>query len=152
MDDARAGAYAGFEGRVRNHNDGRAVDGLHYEAYAALAEAEGERVLSEALERFDILDARCVHRTGDLVIGDIAVWVGVTAAHRDAAFAACRHIIDEVKARVPIWKRERYAEGGEDWLHPRPEQPRACAGAHLGATGRAEIGRASRTERGGKEG
>src|SRR3546814_1125850 len=87
------------------------LDGLHYEAYAALAEAEGERVLSEALERFDILDARCVHRTGDLVIGDIAVWVGVTAAHRDAAFAACRHIIDEVKARVPIWKRERYAEG-----------------------------------------
>src|SRR3546814_1248272 len=85
MDDARAGAYASFEGRVRNHNDGRAVDGLHYEAYAALAEAEGERVLSEALERFDILDARCVHRTGDLVIGDIAVWVGVTAAHRDAA-------------------------------------------------------------------
>src|SRR3546814_7535566 len=74
------------------------LDGLHYEAYAALAEAEGERVLSEALERFDILDARCVHRTGDLVIGDIAVWVGVTAAHRDAAFAACRHIIDEVRS------------------------------------------------------
>ena len=117
---ARAGAFAGFEGRVRSHNDGRAVDGLHYEAYAALAEAEGERVLAEALERFDILDARCVHRTGDLAIGDIAVWVGVTAAHRDAAFAACRYIIDEVKARVPIWKRERYAEGGEDWLHPGP--------------------------------
>lgn len=118
LDDARAGALADFEGRVRNHNDGRAVDGLHYEAYVALAEAEGERVLAEARERFDILDARCVHRTGDLAIGDIAVWVGVTAAHRDAAFAACRYIIDEVKARVPIWKRERYAEGDTGWLHP----------------------------------
>src|SRR3546814_3889351 len=61
MDDARAGAYAGFEGRVRNHNDGRAVDGLHYEAYAALAAAEGERVLSEALERFDILEIGRAH-------------------------------------------------------------------------------------------
>src|SRR5690606_41777038 len=120
MGDARAGAFAGFEGRVRNHNDGRVVDGLHYEAYEALAEAEGECVLAEALEKFAILDARCVHRTGDLAIGDFAVCVGVTAAHRDAAFAACRYIIDEVKARVPIWKRERYTEGGEGWLHPRP--------------------------------
>src|SRR3546814_11064728 len=120
MDDARAGAYAGFEGRVRDHNDGRAVDGLHYEAYAALAEAEGERVLSEALERFDILDARCVHRTGDLVIGDIAVWVGVTAAHRDAAFAACRHILHEAQPRRPIWKRARPAPAGARGRHPPP--------------------------------
>ncbi|MDN5782440.1 MAG: molybdenum cofactor biosynthesis protein MoaE [Luteimonas sp.] len=118
IEDARAGAFAAFEGRVRNHNDGRTVDALHYEAYAALAEAEGERVLAEACAKFEILDACCVHRTGDLAIGDIAVWVGVAAAHRDAAFAACRYIIDEVKARVPIWKRERYAAGDEDWLHP----------------------------------
>src|SRR3546814_17932889 len=88
MDDARAGAYAGFEGRVRTHNDGRAVDGLHYEAYAALAEAEADRVLSEALERSDILDARCVHRTCALVTADLAVWVGAPPPHLDAAFAA----------------------------------------------------------------
>lgn len=118
MADPRAGAFAAFEGRVRDHNDGRAVTGLHYEAYVALAQAEGEQVLAEALEKFDVFDVRCVHRTGDLAIGELAVWVGVTAAHRDAAFAACRHVIDEVKARVPIWKRERYAAGGEDWLHP----------------------------------
>jgi molybdopterin synthase catalytic subunit len=118
MEDVRAGAFAGFEGCVRNHNDGRAVEGLHYEAYAALAEAEGGKVLAEALAKFDILDVRCVHRTGDLVPGELAVWVGVAAAHRDAAFAACRHVIDEVKARVPIWKRERYACGDEDWRHP----------------------------------
>ena len=118
--DARVGGYASFEGWVRDHNAGRAVTGLRYEAYAAMAEAEGERVLLEACERFAILDARCVHRTGELAIGELAVWVGVAAAHRDAAFAACRWIIDEVKARVPIWKHERYAEGDAGWLHPRP--------------------------------
>ncbi len=116
--DARAGAFASFEGWVRDHNDGRTVHGLRYEAYVALAETEGERVLDEALQKFDIVDARCVHRVGDLAIGELAVWAGVSAAHRDAAFAACRYIIDEVKSRVPIWKHERYAEGEAGWLHP----------------------------------
>jgi len=115
---ARAGAFSSFEGWVRDHNEGRAVLGLRYEAYAALAEAEGERVIDEALAKFEIVDARCVHRIGDLAIGDLAVWVGVSAAHRDAAFAASRYIIDEVKARVPIWKHERYAGGDAGWLHP----------------------------------
>jgi len=115
---AKAGAFSSFEGWVRDHNEGRAVLGLRYEAYLALAEAEGERVLDEALAKFAIVDACCVHRVGDLAIGELAVWVGVSAAHRDAAFAACRYIIDETKARVPIWKRERYAEGDMGWLHP----------------------------------
>lgn len=119
--DDRVGAYAGFEGWVRNHNAGRAVAGLRYEAYVALAESEGERVLDEARSRYDILDAHCVHRIGELAIGELAVWVGVTAAHRDAAFAACRFIIDQVKARVPIWKHEGYVEGEAGWLHPRRE-------------------------------
>lgn len=116
-----AGAYASFEGWVRNHNDGRAALGLRYEAYVALAEAEGARIVEEALATFAIAEAACVHRTGDLAVGDLAVWVGVSAAHRDAAFAACRWIIDEVKARVPIWKHERYAEGDASWLHPEPD-------------------------------
>jgi molybdopterin synthase catalytic subunit len=116
--DARVGGYASFEGWVRDHNDGRAVHGLRYEAYAALAQREGEAILDEALAEFGILDAACVHRTGDLAIGELAVWVGVTAAHRDAAFAACRYVIDEVKSRVPIWKHERYADGDTGWLHP----------------------------------
>lgn len=118
--DDRVGGYASFEGWVRNHNAERNVLGLRYEAYAALAESEGEKVMREALEKFAVIDARCVHRVGDLAIGELAVWVGVSAAHRDAAFAACRYIIDEVKARVPIWKHERYAEGDEGWLHPQP--------------------------------
>jgi molybdopterin synthase catalytic subunit len=120
--DARVGGYASFEGWVRDHNDGRNVDGLRYEAYATLAETEGEAILAEAMAQFEILDAHCVHRTGDLAIGELAVWVGVSAAHRDAAFAACRYVIDEVKSRVPIWKHERYADGDAGWLHPRRDQ------------------------------
>ena len=121
--DARAGAYAGFEGWVRNVNEGRAVDALTYEAYAALAEAEGEKILAEALERFAVVDAACVHRVGRLALGDLAVWVGVSAGHREAAFAACRWIIDEVKARVPIWKHEHYVDGDTGWLHPDEGAP-----------------------------
>lgn len=113
-----AGAYSSFEGWVRNHNAGRPVLGLHYEAYVALAKAEGERILEEACARFALADALCVHRIGDLVIGDMAVWVGVSAGHRTESFAACRYVIDEVKQRVPIWKHERYAQGDAAWLHP----------------------------------
>ena len=120
--DDRVGGYASFEGWVRNHNEGRDVGGLRYEAHQTLALAEGRRVLEEAKERFDIIDTHCVHRVGDLAIGELAVWVGVTAAHRDAAFAACRFVIDEVKARVPIWKHERYREGDAGWLHPAQDR------------------------------
>lgn len=120
--DPRAGGYASFEGWVRDHHAGRAVDGLDYEAYATLAEREGERIIAEAKARFDVIDARCVHRVGTLAIGDLAVWVGVSAAHRGAAFDACRYIIDETKRRVPIWKREHYREGDSDWLHPMAEE------------------------------
>jgi len=119
--DPRAGAFAAFEGLVRQHNEGRPVCGLRYEAYVELAEREGGEIMQEALARFSILDARCVHRIGDLDIGDLAVWVGVTSAHRGPAFEACRYIIDEVKARVPIWKYETYADGDSGWLHPDAE-------------------------------
>ncbi|KAF1727028.1 molybdenum cofactor biosynthesis protein MoaE [Pseudoxanthomonas japonensis] len=120
--DPRAGGYASFEGWVRDHHAGRAVGGLDYEAYAVLAEREGERIIAEAKARFDVIDACCVHRVGTLAIGDLAVWVGVSAAHRGAAFDACRYIIDETKRRVPIWKREHYREGDADWLHPMAEE------------------------------
>jgi len=116
----RAGAFASFEGWVRNHNEGRPVLGLRYESYVALAEAEGAKVVAEARERFALCAAVCVHRIGDLSIGDMAVWVGVSAPHRGAAFDACRYIIDEIKDRVPIWKHERYADGDAGWLHPEP--------------------------------
>jgi molybdopterin synthase catalytic subunit len=113
-----AGACVTFEGWVRDRNAGRAVLRLDYQAYTPLALSEGARILAEATQRFEIVEARCAHRLGSLAIGDLAVWVGVSAGHRDAAFAACRYIIDEVKERVPIWKNEHYADGESGWLHP----------------------------------
>lgn len=114
---AEAGACATFEGWVRDHSGGRAVRALDYQAYSALAEKEGERILAEAREKFPIRAARCVHRTGSLALGDVAVWVGVAAEHRGAAFDACRYIIDQAKARIPIWKREHYADGSTEWVN-----------------------------------
>lgn len=114
--DARAGGYVSFEGRVRNRNAGRAVCLLEYEAYRALAEKEGARIIAEARRKFAIYSAACVHRRGRLRVGDIAVWAGVAAAHRGAAFAACSYIIEETKKRVPIWKKEHYATGRAEWI------------------------------------
>ena len=118
LGDAAAGACVMFEGWVRDHNEGRTVVRLGYQAYAPLARAEGEAILAEAVARFGLRQAGCVHRTGTLAIGELAVWVGVSAGHRGAAFDACRWIIDEVKRRVPIWKNEHYADGESGWLHP----------------------------------
>ena len=115
--DDRAGACATFEGWVRNRNDGRAVDALEYEAFTPLAEKEGARILAEAKAKFPILAARCVHRTGYLRLGELAVWVGVASEHRAAAFDACRYIIDEAKARVPVWKKEHYVGGATAWIN-----------------------------------
>jgi molybdopterin synthase catalytic subunit len=116
--DPVAGACATFEGWVRNRNDGRAVVALEYETHASLAEKEGGRILEEARVKFSILKAVCAHRSGALAIGDLAVWVGVAAEHRGTAFEACRYIIDQTKLRVPIWKREHYADGTVDWVDP----------------------------------
>ncbi|MGY6518628.1 MAG: molybdenum cofactor biosynthesis protein MoaE [Lysobacteraceae bacterium] len=113
-----AGALAAFEGRVRDNHRGRSVRALDYQAYVELAEREGLRIIEEARARFDLLGCVCVHRTGHLAVGDPAVWVGALSGHRDGAFAACRWVIDEVKSRVPIWKREHYVDGPSDWIHP----------------------------------
>jgi len=115
--DPAAGGYASFEGWVRDHNDGRAVARLEYEAYAELASKEGARIVEEAIRRFGVRRASCVHRVGALGLGELAVWVGVASAHRAEAFAACRYIIDEVKHRVPIWKKEYYTDGDSGWVN-----------------------------------
>lgn len=117
LDDPRAGACVTFEGWVRNRNEGQPVLSLEYEAYAPLAEKEGERILAEARAKFAIVGATGVHRVGHLQLGDVAVWVGVTAEHRGAAFDACRYIIDEAKARLPVWKKEHYASGATAWIN-----------------------------------
>jgi adenylyltransferase/sulfurtransferase len=112
-----AGGFAAFEGRVRNHNEGRRVTALDYEAFEALALEEGARIVAEATRRHGVIEARCVHRLGALAIGDLAVWVGVAARHRAEAFAACRGIIDEIKHRLPIWKKEHYEGGDSGWVN-----------------------------------
>lgn len=113
----RAGACVTFEGWVRNLNEGEAVDALEYETHAAIAASEGETVIAEALEQFPVIHAHGLHRVGKLAIGDCAVWVGVSAEHRGAAFDACRYIIDEVKHRLPIWKKEHYQKGATAWIN-----------------------------------
>jgi molybdopterin synthase catalytic subunit len=115
--DLSCGGFAAFEGWVRDHNEGLAVIGLEYEAFAELAEKEGARIVSEAITKFGVTRAACVHRVGSLALGEVAVWVGVSAAHRDEAFRACRYIIDEVKHRVPIWKKEHYVNGDSGWVN-----------------------------------
>jgi molybdopterin synthase catalytic subunit len=115
--DPRAGACVTFEGWVRNLNEGQTVQSLEYEAYVLLAETEGTKILEEARRKFALTGAACVHRVGHLQLGDIAIWVGVTAEHRGAAFDACRYVIDEAKARLPIWKREHYEGGATAWIN-----------------------------------
>jgi molybdopterin synthase catalytic subunit len=113
----RAGACACFEGWVRDLNEGEAVDALEYETHAAIAETEGEAVIAEAMEKFAVIAVYGIHRVGKLAIGDCAVWVGVSSKHRGAAFDACRYVIDEIKHRLPIWKKEHYRKGESAWIN-----------------------------------
>ena len=123
--DPAAGGLCVFEGWVRNHHQGRAVLKLEYESYAALAEKEGKRIIDEVFEKFEILHAACVHRVGELDIGGLAVVICVSSAHRDPAFEACRYIIEEVKSRVPVWKKEFFEDGTSGWVRcDHAETPR----------------------------
>ena len=115
--DLGAGGYVSFEGWVRDHNEGQEVTRLEYGAFQELAVKEGERIVAEALRRFPVKHALCIHRVGTLALRDMAVWVGVSSAHRGEAFDACRFIIDETKARVPVWKKEHYASGASAWIN-----------------------------------
>jgi molybdopterin synthase catalytic subunit len=107
---AHCGALAVFAGTVRNEHQGRAVRGIHYSAYAPLAEARLAEIEQHAGKRFGALVA-LAHAVGELAVGDVSVVVVVHAAHRAEAFAACRWAIDTIKQSVPIWKEERYADG-----------------------------------------
>ncbi len=116
LDDPRAGGFVSFEGWVRNKNEGKDVTHLEYQAYDALAVKEGDKIIAEAIKKFEIVDALVEHRVGDLQIGEIAVVVHVTSVHRGPAFDACEYIIDELKVRVPIWKKEHYTDGNTGWI------------------------------------
>lgn len=110
------GAFITFSGIVRDFNEGRPVVSLEYEAYDDLCQIEMTKIFKEAERKFPIIQMRVVHRVGILSVGEMAVWIGVTAAHRGAAFDACRYLIDELKCRLPIWKKEHYKDGDSGWI------------------------------------
>ncbi len=118
--EARAsdGAVAVFVGVVRNENDGRATTQICYEAYGPMAESEMEKISAGLGREWPSARVLMVHRTGLLQVGEASVAVVATSPHRAEAFAACRAAIDRIKTTVPIWKKERYADGTEEWVDP----------------------------------
>ncbi len=116
LEDSSSGGFVTFEGVVRPLNDGRQVEAIEYEAFEPLAISEGEAIIAEAVGRYGLNLAICTHRLGRLGVGEIAVRIDVGAAHRAEAFAGCRFVIDELKRRVPIWKKEYYTDGDSDWI------------------------------------
>ena len=112
------GAISIFLGTVRNSNEGRAVNGIDYSAYDAMAVAEMNRIVDEALSRFPGVAIALEHRIGTLDVGDVSVAIACSHAHRAAALDANRYVIEELKRRVPIWKREHYLDGTSEWVDP----------------------------------
>ncbi|MFH0242449.1 molybdenum cofactor biosynthesis protein MoaE [Streptomyces sp. HK10] len=113
--DASAGGTALFAGTVRDHDGGAGVTGLGYSCHPT-AEAELRRVAEEVASGLPVRALAAVHRVGDLSVGDLAVVVAVSCAHRAEAFEACRRLIDDLKHRVPIWKHQTFADGTEEWV------------------------------------
>ena len=120
--DSEAGAIATFIGTTRNNNEGRKVIALDYEAYPEMAEKELARIGQQASQRWQICRMAIIHRLGPVQITHASVIIAVSSAHRDAAFAACRFAIEEIKKNVPIWKKEVF-EGGEVWIGTQTGEP-----------------------------
>ena len=112
---ADCGGYVSFEGQIRNINHGKGVLRLEYETYDELAVKELRRVAIEAASRFGLKYVRAIHRKGRLEIGESAVIIQVLSRHRREAFDGCRYVIDQLKARVPIWKKEFYDDSTHAW-------------------------------------
>jgi molybdopterin synthase catalytic subunit len=123
----RNGATSLFIGTVREVNDGRAVTGIDYSAYRAMAERELATIVAEAAEHFGTRDVVVEHRLGTLGLGDASVVIAVAHPRRAQALDATRKIIEELKRRVPIWKREHYADGTREWVDPT--RPAVAVGA-----------------------
>jgi molybdopterin synthase catalytic subunit len=115
LGDDEAGGLTLFVGRVRNHDHGLDVQGLEYSAHPTALDAL-RRVCAEVAEQYDVHGVAAVHRVGPLAIGDLAVVVATTAAHRGESFAASRALIDTLKAEVPIWKHQLFADGSTEWV------------------------------------
>ena len=127
---ASNGATVLFIGTVRDVNDGRAVTGIEYSAYRGMAEREMSDIVREAVEQFDTSHIVVEHRLGALELGDASVVIAVAHPHRGAAYAASRYVIEQLKRRVPVWKREHYADGTREWVDPT-RQPDHVASAEV---------------------
>ena len=130
LQDSTAGAILTFEGRVRNHNSGREVVRLEYQVYATLAIAVGNAIVEEEMTRSGLVRAIAVQRVGGLEIGEIAVWVGASSAHREQAFEAVTNIVERLKYELPIWKKETYSDNSTEWVGPDNKSAvtgRSCA-------------------------
>jgi molybdopterin synthase catalytic subunit len=112
---AKSGCIVSFLGTVRDVSEGRSVQRMSIEVYEEMAVKQLSMIRGEAMERFGVHEVAVVHRYGDLEVGDNIVFIGVSAGHREEAFRACRYVIDELKERVPLWKKE-YTGDGEVWL------------------------------------
>jgi len=143
-----AGALTIFEGRVRNHHLGKPVTKLEYEAFDDMARLEGEAITTETERLYPGTQVLCVHRTGTLGIGEAAVWIGVASAHRQAGFAACRHVIEEIKLRLPVWKKEHHPDGAAEWVNCTVEAAALTASDELTArqTALPEVGAAGQAK------
>jgi molybdopterin synthase catalytic subunit len=115
VQDAGAGGTALFVGTVRDHDHAREVSALSYSAHPTV-ERELRAVMEKVAADFPVKALAAVHRVGDLEIGDLAVVVAASCPHRAEAFAACRRLIDDLKAQVPIWKHQTFADGGDEWV------------------------------------
>jgi molybdopterin synthase catalytic subunit len=118
ISDSSCGAVTLFLGTVRDVNDGRAVAGMEYSAYEPMAVKEMERIAEEVKTRFDVHRFIVVHRIGELALGEASVAIVAAHAHRQAALDASRYAIEELKKRVPVWKREQYVDGSREWIDP----------------------------------
>jgi molybdopterin synthase catalytic subunit len=123
------GATVLFIGTVREVNDGREVSGMEYTAYHAMAARELEAIVAEAANRFGTSDFAVEHRVGELALGEASVAIAVAHPHRGAAYDASRYVIEQLKARVPIWKLEHYVDGTREWVDPTRDGRRAMADA-----------------------
>jgi molybdopterin synthase catalytic subunit len=127
------GAVILFVGVVRNHADGRSVRGMRYETYRAMAEEVLGEIVAEAADRLGAREVGAVHRVGELTVGEVSVAIAASSPHRAEAFDAARYVIEEIKKRLPVWKREHYVDGEDAWVEGTT--PPAPTGEGAGGTG-----------------
>ncbi len=119
--DPSSGAVILFLGVVRNHNEGRRVEAMRYDAYDEMARGTLDEILAEAEDRYGVGHLAAVHRVGELGIGDVSVAIAVSSVHRADAYEASRYVIEEIKVRLPVWKKERFEDGTSEWVAgPKP--------------------------------